>query len=293
MNNDKYSDYHFYAKTGDGSTIKMLIDVFCKQLSRLEFNLSKCGIFGQMMNGKDKNNILYDLDLPKDNFDVFHCVPDYFFIGLNSHHFQTQTYSVKKKNTIILHVLKSEPERFYISILPQSNGEQRIKIGFLTIQKVQYKEIPLPLNYMNPILIESTDYHRMCKDISRTQSKKIMLDVGDGWIRFRGDSREITSCEFIFGDKTNDKILFTQTYVCSDMSCIVKASSMSKNKIKIYTGCDFDDDQVIHRPIKITFTAGTLGYLHTYIKCEELTKYELECASDNSSDSESEYSDDD
>lgn len=289
MNTDnRYSEYIYYVKTSEGSTIKTLIDTFCKQLCKIELNLSKTGIVSQMMNGKEKNNMLYDLELLRDNFDEYYCEQEHICVGLNAHHTQDQTYSVKKKNTIIMYITKSQPDLFYIEVIPQMNGEQRKKKGFVTIQKIQYKEIPLPDHYNDPILIESTDYHRMCKDISRTHSKKIIMDVGYGWVRFRGESREITGCDFIFGNQTSDEVLFTQTYECATLSSIVKASSMSKIKIKIFAG--FYEN--IHRPLKLAFRAGSLGKFDIYIKCEELMKYELESVSDESDDSDDDYSDD-
>lgn len=287
---DMYSDYIYYAKTSDGSTIKSLIDTFCKQLTKLEFNFMKTGIVAQMMNGKDKNNMLYDLDLVRDKFDEYYCSQEYICVGLNAQHTQDMTYSVKKKNTIVLYIKRNEPDKFYTDVIPHMNGEERKKTSFVMIQKIQYKEIPLPQNYNDPILIEPTDYHRMCKDISRTHSKKIVMDVGNGWVRFRGESREITGCDFIFGNKRNDVVLFTQTYDCSLLVSVIKASSMSKNKVQIYTG-NYDN---VHRPLKLSFCAGQLGGLRVYIKCDELVRYENECTkSDSDDDSDSEYSDDD
>lgn len=286
---NRYSDYIFFAKTSEGSTIKSLVDTFCKQLSNIELNLNKNGITSQMMNGKDRNNMLYDLNLVRDNFDEYYCEIDHQCVGLNSHHTQDQTYSVKKKNTVILFITTAEPEKFFIEVVPQMNGETRKKTGFITIQKIQDKDIQLPVNYNNPILIESNDYHRMCKDISRTHSKKILMDVGNGWIRFRGEARNITGCDFIFGTQTDNEVLFTQTYDCQNLNSIVKASSMSKNKVKIYTG-KFEG---VNRPLKVSFRAGSLGQLDIYIKCDELIKYDLEekSASSDSDSDDSDYSD--
>lgn len=286
--NSKYSQYIFYASTGDGSTIKNLIDTFCKQLCKLEFILNKNGIFSQIMNGKDKNNILFDLNLTSKEFDEFYCEPELTCIGLNAYHTQNQTYSIKKKNTITMYISKDNPDRFYIEVIPQINGESRRKRGYVTIQKIQNKVIPLPLNYNNPILIESADYHKMCKDISRTHSKKIMLDVGSNWIRFRGESREITGCDFIFGKNIDENVLYTQTYDCSSLNSFVKASSMSKNKVKIFTGM-VDE---MHRPLKLSFGAGFLGCLDIYIKSDELEVQEKESVSDNEDDNSTVYSDD-
>jgi len=285
---NRYKDYLYYAKTSDGSTIKVLIDTFCKQLCKIEFNLTPNGIFSQMMNGKDKNNMLYDLELQRNNFEEYHCEHDHICVGLNSVHTQDQTYSVKKKYTVIIFIEKANPDLFYIEVIPQLNGEQRRKKGFVTIQKIQYKEIPLPQNYCDPILIESSDYHRMCKDISRTHSKKIVMDVGHGWIRFRGETREITGCDFIFGTQQSDEVLFTQTYECTTLNNTIKAASMSKQKVKVYAG----NHEGIHRPLKLSFRAGGLGRLDIYIKCEELITYENESISDDSDSDNSEYSDD-
>lgn len=286
--NNGYSEYVFYAKTSEGSTIKSLVDTFCKQLCKIELNINKDGIVSQMMNGKEKNNMLFNLDLVCDDFDEYFCEQDHICVGLNAHHTQDQTYSVKKKNTIIMYIIKSHPDVFYIEVIPQINGEQRRKKGFVTIQKIQYKYIPLPDHYNAPILIEPNDYHRMCKDISRTHSKKILMDVGHGWVRFKGESREITGCDFIFGNQTTDEVLFTQTYDSATLSSIVKASSMSKNKIKIYTGLY----EGVHRPVKLTFRAGSLGILDIYIKCEELIKHELESVSETDDETDDDYSDD-
>ena len=194
-----YDKYLFYAKTTEGSIVKGLVDTLQKKLSKIELRLTKQGIYSKVSNGKERNNILFNIGLLRDNFNEYHCEFENNCIGLNSEHTQDQTYSVKRKQTVVMYIEKSSPEKFMIKIIPQINGDQRCKVGFVIIQKVQNKDIAIEDRYNNPILIEPIDFQRVCKDISRTHSKKIILDVGKGWVRFSGESREITGCSFNFG----------------------------------------------------------------------------------------------
>lgn len=284
-----HEEYIFYAKTSDGSTIKNLVDALTKQICKFEFRFQKDGIYGQMMNGKEKNNLLYDIELLRSNFHQYICEFDHKCLGLNAVHTQDQTYSIKKKHTVVLCIPRASPDHLYIEVILPTNGEQRRKRGYVTIQKIQYKVINLPQGYGDPVLLDPSDYQRTCKDINRTQSKKIILDVGDGWIKFRGDNRDITGCEFIFGNPTpTSTVLYTQKYDCSVLNSLLKASSMSKSNIKVYSACVNGE----HRPLKLTFCAGTLGTMNVYIKCDELIEYEKACVSSDSDDGSSVYSSD-
>lgn len=276
-------DCDIYVKSTEGSVVKVLFEVYQKQnitTNNLEF--TKNGIFSQQQNPRE--DMLFDLSLHRENFDVFKCIHDSYWVGLNSSDVASFYHNVKKKEAVEMGASPKSPDNHLLGVIPLEGMSTRLKSGYIRNQRVQVKKISPPTEYGDPILIKGIDFQKSIKDMSRTttsSNREVIIKGGDRWMSLWGDSKGVQGSSVIFGNKQDSpNELVRQTYDCSSLSSIAKAGGMGgpSTKIKVYISENL--------PMRIEFPIGTLGTLNVYIKSKELIKKEEE---DEGSDEE--YSD--
>jgi hypothetical protein len=279
-------DCEVYVKSTEGSVLKILFEVYQKQIITNNLEFTKKGIFSQQQNQRD--DMLFDLALNRDNFDEYKCPDKSYWVGLNSADVASFYHNVKKKEAVEMGVPVQSPDNHLLGVIPLEGMSSRLKSGYIRNQRVQQQKIDPPVGYGDPVLIKGVEFQKSVKDMSRTTTnatREVTIKGGHRWISFWGDSKGVQGSSVIFGNKTNNsKELVKQTYDCSSLSSITKAGSMggTSAKIKIYIADNL--------PLRIEFPVGGLGTLNVYIKSHELLQKESEESDAENSDVESDGS---
>lgn len=203
----------FYADAAKGYTIKVLIDVLAGSLSRTSIRLKNKGIF--IKDADAKKHMLFYISLLREKFRSFRCTKEMMF-SLNLKHLQKMVRNVKKKDSMILFIEKSKPDKLGISIRPEGGATRRssrTETMYITIQKDsndivedfrlpeihetdEGKEIKV---YGHPMVIEAPDFQKIKKFSSI--GKEVMVKIQrSNYISFYCDSGEIYSDELSFGE---------------------------------------------------------------------------------------------
>jgi hypothetical protein len=203
----------FYADAAKGYTIKVLIDVLAGSLSRTSIRLKNKGIF--IKDADAKKHMLFYISLLREKFRSFRCTKEIIF-SLNLKHLQKMVRNVKKKDSMILFIEKSRPDKLGISIRPEggvARRSSRTETMYITIQKdsndiVEDFRLPEvhetddgdPVKvYGHPMVIEAPDFQKIKKFSSI--GKEVMVKMQrSNYISFYCDSGEIYSDELSFGE---------------------------------------------------------------------------------------------
>lgn len=201
----------FYAEIDKGHIPKVTFDVLASNMSRIDMQLSKKGIFICVAD-KEKINesrIIWDIQWDKKNFNLPYICSKNMWVSLSVKSLNKMLKSVKKKNTIAFYVKKSELNTLYIIIFSSNSqeGKQQQSCETINIPIKQLSDediekatgIILPSEYINnsnkklkaysdPMVICSTGFQKvkkmmsLCKtDLSITMQKNnyIAFKVGD------------------------------------------------------------------------------------------------------------------
>ncbi|RLI50339.1 hypothetical protein DRO61_03975 [Candidatus Bathyarchaeota archaeon] len=206
----------FYADAAKGYTIKVLIDVLAGSLSRTSIRLKNKGIF--IKDADCKKHMLFYISLLREKFRNFRCSKEMIF-SLNLKHLQKMVRNVKKKDSMILFIEKSKPDKLGISIRPEGGATRRssrTETMYITIQKDSndiVEDFRLPeihetdegdevKVYGHPMVIEAPDFQKIKKFSSI--GKEVMVKMQrSNYISFYCDSGEIYSDELSFGETHN------------------------------------------------------------------------------------------
>ena len=107
----------FKAKTQDAFVIKILFELLQNNLRTACIELSQEGIKMRMT---DYNrHILIDLNLSNENFAIYKCKPEKFYIGVNLSHVHKMLKTIKKKDNITMFIDDEEPNSLCITVEPK------------------------------------------------------------------------------------------------------------------------------------------------------------------------------
>lgn len=267
------TNFIFKAKTQEGTIIKNLFELLqqCIKTTCLEIDetgISMCSIDAQY-------KTLIDFKLDRENFLLYEC-REPMIVGINVSHLHKMLKSIKKKDSIVLFISSHRPNEFAIKIEPKENMT-RSNISFVKIQGTHKYEVELPTGYGNPVVTSSTDYQKMCKDMSNIS--KTMEVISEGRVlHFICDAGELYSREVSFGNdepnpvgldrgiysnlkegKKMDEIFF-HVYNTNTITKLVKMTGLSQN-IQIYSKQEL--------PLQFKLKVGSLGNISIYIKSNE------------------------
>lgn len=216
-----------------------------------------------------QKRILIDFYLKSENFSVYkyNSTNKSINIGLNPCHLYRMLKNIKKKDAIILFIDKNKESDLGIQVIPKENN--RVITSYIKIQNIQNLEIDLPSGYDKPIVVPSTEYQKLCKDLNNI-GNTISITSTKSLIKFLCDAGNVYSREIIFGTiENNDKdalVLYSGTFDTEKLLKITKLSGLSNN-IKIYTKNDL--------PVLFKSNIGHLGEISIYIKSKEQVENEL------------------
>nr|QBK85561.1 MAG: proliferating cell nuclear antigen [Marseillevirus LCMAC101] len=203
----------FYADAAKGYTIKVLIDVLAGSLSRTSIRLKNKGIF--IKDADAKKHMLFYISLLREKFRSYRCTKEIIF-SLNLKHLQKMVRNVKKKDSMILFIEKSRPDKLGISIRPEGGATRRssrTETMYITIQKDSndiLEDFRLPevhetdenetiKVYGHPMVIEAPDFQKIKKFSSIGKEVTVKMQRSN-YISFYCDSGEIYSDELSFGE---------------------------------------------------------------------------------------------
>lgn len=279
--------YIFKCKTAEAFNIKILAELLSNNLKTGCFEISKAGIYLRMFDNNRKT--LVDLNLESINFTFFKFKSETkICVGLNLNHFYKMLKSIKKKDSLELIIEQDKPYELYIKTIPKENT--RITTSSIKIQMIQNLDIELPEEYNKPIIISSSEFHKMCKDLISIGSSNIKVLAKNYKIEFLADVDGILQRKVEFGSdeeesgedenenetKNND---YLATFDTDRLSRINKIAGLS-TFIHIYTS---NNKEI---PLLLKTNVGNLGNISIIIKSNEIVQEEMLKLYNSSSDEE-------
>jgi proliferating cell nuclear antigen PCNA len=252
----------FKAKTQNAYTIKILAELLQNSIKTACFEIDNSGIKLCMMD--HHRSILIHLFLESENFSVYKFVPkEKMFLGINLNHFHKMLKSIKKKDSVCLFIDDESPTDLGIKVIPKENT--RITTSFVKIQCIQTLDIDLPEGYSKPIIVPSSEYHKMCKDMAHIGTTTSIVSK-NFHIKFICNAGSIMKRHVEFGenegsDDEDDKQEYSSDLDTEQLSRITKISGLSSS-IHIYTKEGL--------PILFKTDIGGLGKISIYMKTKDL-----------------------
>jgi len=280
----------FKAKTNAAYTIKIMAELLQHNIKTAYFEISLSGIKLCMMDYH--KTILTNVELDSDNFILYKykCPKPILYLGINLNHFHKMLKSIKKKDSIQLFINDENPNDLGIKVIPRENN--RITTSYVKIQSTQTLEIDIPTGYGKPIIVPSSEYQKMIKDMTHI-GNVINVVAKNFHITFKCNAggvmkRHVEFGEFDDSDSDNDSDddlpIYCQDFDTDQLARITKMAGLSSN-MQIYpkTG----------KPLLFKSNVGTLGKISIYIKSKDSTtpdSYNLESddSDDGSNDEEEE-----
>ena len=273
----------FKCKSGEAYQLKVLAELLTNNLKNGCFDINEEGMTLRMFDQPKKT--LVDLELQSENFSVYVFKgSDKLCLGLNLNHFHKMLKSIKKKDSLQLFIDTESPNELGIKTIPKENT--RITTSGIKIQNIQNLETDVPIGYGKPVVVPSSDFQKMCKELSSIGSTNIHVKAIGFHIDFIADADDILKRKVCLGenDDMDDEdtelksYLYEATYTTDQFSRISKISGLS-NTIQIFTGNN-------NLPLLFRSSVGSLGKISIYIKSKELIEKELDKSDDNDSDSD-------
>lgn len=262
------SQYLFKAQTKEGFYVKILSELLSGVVKHPTFTLSPEGI--SLRATDQKQEILLDINLPKDGFNSYKCPKENIYFVLNSAHFYKLLKPIKKKDSVMLFIDKNRPMELGISVGQSDEGSNNRVTTFIVINFVQPEIIELVEEYNEPINVSSKDFqklktlHNIGNDMKVTVQQKLIKFYVNGKNLF---SREISMGEIDDDEKEDVEEPYIRTYSTNSITQLTKCAGQGGN-IQIYNHQEL--------PMKIKMRAGNLGYLTVYIKSREIEQSEEE-----------------
>jgi proliferating cell nuclear antigen PCNA len=246
----------FSARTPDAYRIKILVDLMSNIIKVAHLVIDETGISMRMMDSQ--RTILVDLGLSANNFHAYKCVSGKQYIGLSLNSFGKMLRSVKKKDGILLFIDDEvTPLRFGVRVSSKDN--LRVTTSYITIQMVQEIDIELPPIDNKPIVIMSSDFSKMVKDMNII-GNVVNITSANNQIKFSSNNGGILERDIVFGEfgsETDDVVEhFNDDFSTEQLTKISKISGLS-SELKIFPGKPL---------IMISSVVGNLGEIKLYIK---------------------------
>jgi len=246
----------FKAKSQEAYCIKILAELLSNNIKTGCFVVDEKGISLCMMD--HHRTILIDLLLEADNFSIYKFnAPKKLYLGINLNHFHKMLRSIKKKDSIEIYIDERQPTDLAIKVIPKENN--RVSTSFIKIQNVQNLDIDIPTGHTKPVIVSSSEYNKMIKDMSNigTTMKVIAKNFS---IEFNCNAGGILKRKVEFGERSDsdDSEEYSQDFITEQLCRITKLSGLSSN-IQIFPG----------KPLLFRSNIGSLGKISIYIKSKE------------------------
>lgn len=262
----------FKCKTGEAYQIKVLAELLTNNLKTGCFEVCNDGIVLRMFDYHRKT--LVDLRLLGENFSLYKFrFDEKFCMGLNLNHFHRMLKSIKKKDSLQLFIDTAVPNELGIKTIPKENT--RVTTSGIKIQEIQNLDIDIPTGYGKPVIVPSSEFQKMCKDLSSIGSININVRARDFHIEFIADADGILKRKVSFGenedsdDEDSDEEKskeYYATFTTDQLSRITKLAGLS-NTMQIFPANG-------KLPLLFRSSVGSLGKISIYIKSQELVEEE-------------------
>jgi len=272
----------FKCKTGEAYQIKVLAELLTNNLKNGCFEVSSSGIILRMFDHPRKT--LVDLSLSGENFSLYKFkFPEKFCLGLNLNHFHKMLKSIKKKDSLQLFIDSETCTELGIRTIPKENT--RITTSGIKIQQIQNIDIDIPSGYGKPVIVPSSEFQKMCKDLSSIGSVNITVRARDFHIEFIADADGILRRKVTFGEnedsddedaKNVDE--YNATFTTDQFSRITKLAGLS-NTMQIFPANS-------KLPLLFRSSVGSLGKISIYVKSKELSEEERHVFESDDEDSD-------
>jgi proliferating cell nuclear antigen PCNA len=214
---------------------------------------------------------MVDLELLAENFSVYkYKLENNFCLGLNLNHFHKMLKSIKKKDSLQLFIDSDNSTELGIKTIPKENT--RITTSGIKIQTIQNLDIDIPEGYGKPVIVLSSEFQKMCKDLSSIGSTNITVVAKNFHIEFIADADGILKRKVVFGenddssdeddDNNNSNPEYTATFATDQLSRITKLAGLSGNMQIFPASCNL--------PLLFRSNIGSLGKIAIFIKSKEL-----------------------
>ena len=253
----------FKAKTPDAYYIKILAELLSNNIKVAHFEIDSTGIRLCMMDAH--RTILVDVVLPSENFYTYKYKhkSDKIYIGINLSHFHQMLRTIKKKDKLQLYIDDNAPTKLAIKVIPKENN--RITTSFVTIQTVQELDIDLPQITERPIIVSSSEFQKMIKDMNSI-GRTIKVRSRHSKIEFKCENDKILERIVEFGEidqsdgeyESDDDEEYNQEFSTEQFNRITKFSGLN-GTLKIYPG----------NPLIFRSQVGSLGTISIFIKSKE------------------------
>lgn len=251
-NKMEMDEYVLKAKTTDGYSIKVLIDLLQCNIKTGNFKLTKDGITLCMIDSQKK--ILISLKLHAENFQSFKYNLDTdICVGINLLHLHKMLKSIKKKDSIELFMDKKKE---YIGVKVMPRDSNRTTTSHINTQMIQLIDISMPSGYGKSHLISSSEYQKMCKDMNSI-GQTMAITSSEDYIKFNCCDNNVYKREVCFGEEDDTSISYHELYDTDQLYRIIKLSGMSPH-MNVYTTPNL--------PLLIKGKIGMLGEIQLYIK---------------------------
>lgn len=256
----------FKAKTHCAYTIKILAELLQNNIKTACFELDEDGIKLSMMDHHE--TILIQLSLESENFTLYKFkLKEKKFLGINLNHFHRMLKSIKKKDSLQLFINDEFPNDLGIKVIPKENN--RITTSFIKIQEKQNISIEVPTGYDKPIIVPSSEYQKMCKDMAHI-GNMIRVTSKNFHIKFVCNAGGVMKRDVEFGemcdsddddDDDESKINeYVDEFDTEQLSRITKMAGLASN-IQIYPKPK--------KPLLFKSSVGSLGKISIYIKSKD------------------------
>lgn len=259
----------FDVKSDEIHSIKILTILLSNNIKTGSFEINTRGIFLKSVN--QNRSILIDLSLFSENFEKYYVDPKFadggLFIALNLGHLTKMLKYTKKKDSIQMLIDDENPTELCIRIFPRENN--RITTSYIKIQNTQNVEIEIPDLYDDFIVLNSIEYHKMCKDLSMI-GNSVRITVNKTQIQFRCNAGGVIKRIVNFGENLTDDsisdIIFEQDFASDQLCHISRLAGLSKT-LNVYT----DGDE---KPLMFYSKIGNMGNISIFVKTKDQTEHD-------------------
>jgi proliferating cell nuclear antigen len=248
----------FKAKTYEGFILKVLADLLHNNIKEACFVITKSDISMCIMDSNRR--ILIQIDLDSDNFSIYTCAEEKIIIGFSLSHYYNSLRNVKKKDAVLLCIDDKNINNLQITIIPKENT--RIVTSYIHIQLMQYLDIDVPEGYSRPVIIQSSEWQKVCKDLNMFDNLIHMEIIGSN-IRFQCNVKGIISREIIVGEtdpSVEKKLWYSDEFETDHLIRLAKMAGLG-SIMQIYGSPG--------KPLLIRSTVGHLGKIKVYLKSKK------------------------
>lgn len=270
----------FLCKTVEAHTIKVASELLANNLKNGCFEITEDSVSLCMWD--QTQTTMIDLELLAEKFNIYKFNmknTKKLCIGLTLNHLHKMLRSIKKKDCLELYIDSECSNKLYIKKIPKENT--RIVSSAINIKSIQNIESEKPTGYGKPVIVQSSEFQKMCKDLSFIESPNIRIVSKPFSLDFEASADGIMSTVITLGENyteedgiDNQEQTKIGTFSPVSLFKISKISGLSKS-MQIYTGSD-------DLPYLFRSDIESLGKISIYIKSLELIeKHKKNCTEDD------------